>query len=254
MREIETEKPLEGLQHLLAEESSDGRTLANNLEDNPICTVSHDPGIPCLVVRWKGYATSIQIRYIHECLIRLIAEHRVGKVLGDDTELVSIAEMDQHWIVRDWMPRAISAGLRTAASIKPHAHFGQTSISRILSITPADLAVRSFDSAEEARNWLCSVYQPGIYRVIYRRFKGGEPINSFAFHCEDPSRRYFKQVARVALRAFWKSKDGTLEPFILHKNLPELIVIESDTSEEVCRWSLADELRYLNDTPTSRQG
>jgi hypothetical protein len=239
------ESVFDGLQHMLAVESSDGRALADNLEDNPICTVSYDPSIPCLMVRWKSYATSAQLRYIHECLIRLIKRHRVSKILGNDSELVSIASIDQHWIAREWMPRAIAAGLRTVASIKPRAYFGQTSINNILSFLPADLAIRSFESLLEARDWLRSVYQPGTYRIIYRRFKGGEAINAFAFDCQDPGTGYFGQLARVALRGFWKVERGSLEPVISRQPLPEIILIESEAGEEVFRWSLEDEMLQL---------
>jgi hypothetical protein len=239
------ETVFDGLRHILAAESSDGRALAGNLEDNPICTVSYDPSIPALMVRWKSYATSAQLRYIHECLIRLIRKHRVSKILGDDSDLVSIAAVDQHWIAREWMPRAIAAGLRTVASIKPRAYFGRTSINNILSFLPDGLAIRSCESLREAREWLRSVYQPGTYRIVYRRFKGGEPINAFAFDCQDPSIGYFTQLARVALRGFWKAEYGVLEPVMSRQPLPEVIAIESEAGEEVFRWSLEEETRLL---------
>lgn len=236
---------LDGLRHLLEGESGDGRALADNLERNPICTVSYDPEIPCLVVRWRGYATSAQTRYIHECLIQLIKKHRVSKILGDDTALVSIAAIDQHWIIHDWMPRAMAAGLKSAASIKPCGYFGQASVNRILSLVPAGLAIRSFESLREGKAWLHSAYQPGTYRIVYRRFKGGDSINTFSFWCQDPSIGYFRQAARVALRSFWRTHDGTLEPVISRQPLPELVIVEDEHGEEVCRWSLEDEIREL---------
>jgi hypothetical protein len=240
------ENSSDGLQHLLEGGSGDDRALAENLEDNPICTVSYDPTVPCLVVRWKRYATSTQIRYIHECLIRLIKRHRISKILGDDSDLVNIASTDQHWIVRDWMPRAMAVGLKAAASVTPRAHFGQVSVNRILSFRPTGLAIQSFENLREARDWLCSVYQSGAYRVVYRRFKGGEPINTFELWCQDPSSDYFIQLARVALRAFWRVEGSLLRPVIPRQPLPEMVVIESEIREEICRWSLEDEMRQVD--------
>jgi hypothetical protein len=233
------------LQYLVEGESSDGCALTRDLENNPICTVSYDPDIPCLVVKWKQYATSTQLRYIHECLVRLIKTHRVSKILGDDMDLVSIAAIDHNWIVHNWMPRAIAAGLKSAASIKPRAHFGQISVDRILSIVPVGLAIQSFDNFEAARNWLRNIYQPGTYRVRYCRFKDGEPVSTYTFWCDEPSVGYFKQLARVALRGFWKAVNGSLEPVIGRQSLPELIVIESESGDTVCRWALEDEIREL---------
>jgi hypothetical protein len=238
----------EGLQRLLKRESGDGCALADNLEDNPICTVTFDASIPCLLVRWKAYATSTQIRYIHECLIRLIKKHRVSRILGDDADLANISTVDQHWIVRNWVPRAIGEGLKVAASNKPRDYHAQASVNRILSALPADLTIRSFESLGEARDWLRSAYQAGTYRIAYRRFKsGGEPINTFAFWSPEPDLAHFKQLARVALRAFWKVEGQTLSPFISRQPLPELIVITTESGEEVCRWSLQDEIALLTD-------
>jgi hypothetical protein len=70
------------LKQLIENESSDGRALARNLADNPICTVTRDDSVPRLFVQWKGYATSAQIRFIHECLIDVIEGHGVSKSLA----------------------------------------------------------------------------------------------------------------------------------------------------------------------------
>lgn len=83
------------LKQLIENESSDGRALARNLADNPICTVMRDDSVPCLFVQWKNCATSAQIRFIHECLIDLIKGQGVSEILGDDTALVNISTGDQ---------------------------------------------------------------------------------------------------------------------------------------------------------------
>jgi hypothetical protein len=240
----------DGMQHLAAGESGDGALHADNLEDNPICAISYDASVPCLVVQWRGPAKSSQIRYIHECLIRLIEKHQVSKILGDDAALRRIQAVDQQWIVSDWMPRAIAAGLRTAASNKPRGRSAQASIKRILSAVPAGLAIRSFESLQEAKGWLGGVYRAGTYRIQYHRFKrGGEPISTFVFWSHQPSIGYFMEMARVALRSFWKADDGSLQPIIPRQRLPELIVITSEAGDEICRWSLEDEMRWLDKTP-----
>jgi hypothetical protein len=238
--------PLDRLQHSLKGQSGNARRLAENLEDNPICAVSYDANVPCLFVQWRGYAKSTEIRYVHECILRLVEEHRVSKLLGDDAALRTITAVDQHWIVDDWMPRAIAAGLKTAASNRPSRPSGRASVNRIRSAVPAGLAIRSFGSLDEAKAWLRSVYQAGRYRIHYRRFKrGGEPLSTFAFWFDESSVGHFRQLARVALRSFWKIEAGSLEPVISRQPLPELIVITTERGEEVCRWSLQNEWSLL---------
>jgi hypothetical protein len=145
---------LDALRRVIEEESNDGRALAENLSDNPICTVTRDDDVPCIFVNWKGYATSAQIRFVHECLVGLIGRHGVSKILGDDTALVSIDNEDQEWIIWDWIPRAIAAGLRVVASKKPNGFFGRMSVDRIQAVISPKLRIRSFDNLSDARAWL----------------------------------------------------------------------------------------------------
>lgn len=146
---------LTALKRAIEEESRDGRALAENLADNPICSVTKDDAVPCIFIQWKGYATSAQIRFIHECLIALIERNRISKILGDDTALVTVSTEDQDWIIWDWIPRAIAAGLRFAASKSPKGYYGRASVSRIQAVISPKIGVRSFDNLADARAWLC---------------------------------------------------------------------------------------------------
>jgi len=133
------------------------RRLAENLADNPICAVTVDASIPCIVLVWKRYATSAQLRFIQESALRLLRENALHKILGDDTALPTIHGDDRSWIAENWMPRAIAAGLRAVASKSPLAHFGRVSVDAVLSVAPAPLIWRSFDDMAAARRWLKSV-------------------------------------------------------------------------------------------------
>jgi hypothetical protein len=135
-----------------------GRTIAErepplDLEDNPVCSVLLDTDVPCLTVIWKRQADSAQLRALLERLLELLYEHKVNKILGDDTALPLIEPEDQAWIAHDWMPRAVTAGLRLAANKSPDAYFGRLAIETIKA-SQSVLAIRSFDHFEEARRWL----------------------------------------------------------------------------------------------------
>ncbi len=66
-----------------------------------------DSEVPCITVVWKRYATSAQLRYVHEQLLCLLGGGGVA-VLGDDTQLPTIHREDQRWIAENWWPRARS--------------------------------------------------------------------------------------------------------------------------------------------------
>jgi hypothetical protein len=137
-------------------ESSDGAKLVSNLENNPICCVTLDESVPCLFVAWQSYATSAQLRFVHERVLELLKREQVSKILGDDSSLVVIHIDDQAWIRDDWFPRAAAAGLKVAASKRPYAFFGKRSVANVQSAAPPGVTLRSFDTLTEARSWLVS--------------------------------------------------------------------------------------------------
>jgi len=153
-RNREESESLKQLRTRLESESNDGLQLLKDLADNPVCSVTFDENIPCIVVAWKQYATSTQLRYVHESLINLLEQHRVSKILGDDTALATIHNDDQSWIVGNWMPRAMASGLRAAASKSPSSYFGKVSVESVQSIAPPGVVLRSFADMAEARQWL----------------------------------------------------------------------------------------------------
>lgn len=153
----ETSGPGESLNQLrrqLQNESSDALILLSNPDDNPICSISFDQFLPGVVVVWKRYATSTQLRFIHEHILDLLKKYSAAKLLGDDIGLTTIHEEDHDWIVQDWMPRAIAAGLKAGASRHPESHFGKISVAALRSEAPDGLVIRAFDDMTAARRWL----------------------------------------------------------------------------------------------------
>jgi hypothetical protein len=147
------------LEKRLEVESGDSAQLLRDIENNPICSVSVDHTVPCIVVAWKRYATSNQLRFVQEKVINLLAQHGLSKLLGDDTVVPTIHREDQFWLVSDWMPRAAAVGLRSIASKTPASHFGKVSIDNVRSRAFAGVSMRSFDDITEARRWLQGLQQ-----------------------------------------------------------------------------------------------
>jgi hypothetical protein len=122
--------------------------------DLPKCSLKVDTTLPGVVVEWKGYATSTELREVHEQLLELIKKHRVSKVLGDDTSLVSIAADDRLWILENWMPRAIGAGLRVAAAKKSANYFARVAVAEIETAMGQHMQIKMFDTLADAKAWL----------------------------------------------------------------------------------------------------
>lgn len=118
-------------------------------------SVSYDVEIPCVVMSWRGYATSAVFRAANEQVLAEIAARRAGKLLGDVTDFVLIGAEDQAWLNEDWIPRAMDAGLRTCALVQPSFYFNRVAIESVAQkLDRARLQLGFFDAREAARAWL----------------------------------------------------------------------------------------------------
>lgn len=142
------------LMRAVENELVDGAELLRNPEDNPICRLSYDESARCVTVVWRKYATSVQLRFVHEILLQMLRRHGARKILGDDTDLPVVHAEDQKWIVEDWLPRAKEAGLKAVASSLSHTFFGKLSIASVQFKLAKEIAIRAFPSIQLAHAWL----------------------------------------------------------------------------------------------------
>jgi len=144
----------EKLRAVVAAESYEGRVVSEGVADNPICRLMIDPTIPCLVLHWRKNPTSLQLRFVLESVIEIIQAEALPSLMGDDGQLLRISPEDQIWISQNWMPRAVLAGLRAAASAVPFSNLGKFSLDPIHISAPQGLAINSFDRVDDAKRWL----------------------------------------------------------------------------------------------------
>ena len=121
------------------------------------CTIGYDAEVPCVIMTWKGYATSREFREANERILGVLAERGATKLLGDIKQFVLIGAEDQHWLSTNWIPRAIQAGLRTVAMITPVFYFNRVAVESVgQQLDPETLILEHFGEREAARHWLTS--------------------------------------------------------------------------------------------------
>ncbi len=145
------------LKRIIETESIDGIHLLNSPHDNPICSLSYDESIPCIAVVWRKYATSAQLRFVHEIILGMLTQHAADRILGDDSDLPIVHAEDQKWIVENWLPRARVAGLKAVATAVSLTFFGKVSIGSIHSKLAREIAIKDFHNIHSARMWLGSL-------------------------------------------------------------------------------------------------
>lgn len=150
----QAEEPLLVELSKLVAESEDGAQLLQTPYDSPICRLSYNHDVKCIEVVWQKYATSPQLRYVHETILGLLEQHNASKILSDDSNLPIIHAEDQRWIVEQWLPRAKAAGFKAVASVIARTFFGRVAIGAIQSKLAREVHVRNFRDVPSARSWL----------------------------------------------------------------------------------------------------
>jgi len=118
-------------------------------------TIDYDAGVPCVVMIWKGYATSTAFREGNAQVLAEITNRRASKLLGDVTDFVLIGAEDQAWLNEVWIPRAMHAGLRKVALVQPSFYFNRVAIDTVAQKLDRDrVELGFFDNRDDAKQWL----------------------------------------------------------------------------------------------------
>ena len=120
--------------------------------------VYFDPEIKAVVMEWDGYATSSQFRKGTELMLSTLIDNKTFKVLADVKDMTIIGMEDQQWLDTDFLPRAIDAGFRAIAMIRPEHYFNKVAVDSIsYKVDRNKLSINFFDNIEDAKKWLNSL-------------------------------------------------------------------------------------------------
>jgi hypothetical protein len=120
-------------------------------------TIAYDAETPCVVMIWKGYATSAAFREGNAQVLAEINSRRASKLLGDVTDFVLIGAEDQAWLNEVWIPRAMHSGLRKVALVQPSFYFNRVAIDTVAQKLDRDrVELGFFDNRDAAKEWLRS--------------------------------------------------------------------------------------------------
>ena len=131
--------------------------MIKNLFQDDFFEIEHDDENCWLHVNWKGYQTDRSIKDGINCLIDLIAEHRVFNVLNDNTNILGIWMGVASWLIFDALPRAKKAGMRSFAHVYGPSRFSRISADAallLLNRLPTD--IKAFEDIHAAKDWLRS--------------------------------------------------------------------------------------------------
>jgi hypothetical protein len=114
-----------------------------------------DDEMPLLHMNWKGYQSDVSIMTGSERLLELMQQKHVYKVLNDNTNSLGIWLGMVNWLVFNFRPRVMAAGLQCCAHV-----YGPSRLSRISAeaaealLGPYTRQIKGFSTVEEAKAWL----------------------------------------------------------------------------------------------------
>jgi len=103
---------------------------------------------------WNGYLNLDLVKAGSEELLVWIKQHKVTKVLVDNSKVSGTWQAANSWYETDWNPRAAKEGLAFMAIIMSDNVFTQLSAQGFVKVTKGLYTVNIFNGASQARAWL----------------------------------------------------------------------------------------------------
>ena len=120
-----------------------------------VASVKWDQAAQLVMVEWEGWADSSEFEELLDAEIRALQQHRGSRVLADCRQQKVLNPADQERANKEWLPRALAAGLKRFAVVLPKSGLAEMNIRDALGKVPdAALKVAYFATVEEGKAWL----------------------------------------------------------------------------------------------------
>jgi hypothetical protein len=120
-----------------------------------VASVSWNEDAQLVFVEWHGWANSAEFAALLDAELRALKEHGGSRLLADCRRQKVLNPKDQDLANREWLPRALKAGLRRFAVVVPASVVADMNIRDSLDkASAADLQVGYFATVEQAMEWV----------------------------------------------------------------------------------------------------
>jgi hypothetical protein len=126
----------------------------------PYGTVLVDASVPCVITQWHAFANATEFIALQEFALKYFEVHsspaRPWGWVGDVRQMGAIPAKAQAWLLADFNPRAMAAGLREVSVVLAETIFGQLATQTYAQNTRQarsayELSTRFYDSLETAK-------------------------------------------------------------------------------------------------------
>ena len=120
-----------------------------------VASVRWDATFLLVSVEWEGWANSAEFVALLDAEVRALREHNGTRLLADCRRQRVLSPIDQDRADREWLPRALAAGLRRFAIVLPTSALAAMNLAdRLGKIPGTTLEIAYFEGVDEARTWV----------------------------------------------------------------------------------------------------
>ena len=120
-----------------------------------VAVVTWDPTLQAVHTEAQSWEDPSEMAAVLESGLQALTEHGGSRWLADGRSMKVVKQSDQDWIVHEFCPRALAAGLKRIALVIPESGLAMTTLDQLVRRLPAaNLEVAYFPTVEEARSWL----------------------------------------------------------------------------------------------------
>lgn len=122
---------------------------------NSYYVLSYHSDISYVSLAIYGYTPTPEFQAFSERLLDALIYYKVNKALVDIREMKLITAEDQHWLLEDWLPRAIEIGHNACAVVNSKYFFNRIAIGSIVdNVKATGFNLQLFEDTDKATEWL----------------------------------------------------------------------------------------------------
>ena len=118
-------------------------------------TIKYDKTNNCLVTARQGYPNVDAVKNSLNKTLGYIQQYKCNKIISDMRSIKGTWTASNEWIGKEWMPKAIAAGLKYVAYVYPPDVFGQFALQDLIKKN-SQYSLQIFKDPQEARSWVLS--------------------------------------------------------------------------------------------------
>ena len=129
------------------------KELTNSF-DKTFLTIEFDEANNWIYNNWVGVLPTEKVIQGCQATLEFLRENPSPHMLNDNREVVGSWSKANDWIAQNWMPQALSIGLKRFAHIVSPGIFGQASAAEMITRVGNQFEMRLFQDIEKAKAWL----------------------------------------------------------------------------------------------------